>query len=419
MPSIANERSTLAPCLQIDYHSDGEVVTHPLTNGNYQEYSLSRTWVRTPGYRKGLRERTFRRYDLPMNDFSFHKRVVNWARGSAEIVDNDGNSYSVYLGSLYESGLSPTPVPDAINGPPLPYVDLNALSAKASTRALLDLKDQKVNLVQAFAERKQTARLLSDTITRFAAAIKSLKTGNFAAAGKALGVTPSPRRIRKWTKSYSENQSKAIANGWLELQYGWRPMLSDVYGSAELIAQKQIREVRSISRTSASAQLVDRVRRFNQQGYPMFFETTRKVTIKNVIYYSTPSESHTLAQVGITNPLYIAWELTPWSFAVDWLLPIGNYISTLDSTKGLTFEKGCRTFFQEVKVFGKGLSGPTQGGTQSVVNDNEASYLEVSCQRVNLSDFPRTELPRFKNPFGTEHVLNALALLRTSFTLRR
>jgi hypothetical protein len=301
----------------------------------------------------------------------------------------------------------------------LPAVDVDALDEQARTRSILDLKDQKVNLVQAFAERKQTARLFASTMKRCVAAVTSLKRGKFGEAARALGVKASPRRIRKYSKSWSEDQSQAVANGWLELQYGWRPLLQDIYGSAELIAQKNIREVRSISSVSASKHYRDTMYKGgNSSNARYFFDIDRRVKIKYTVYYSTPSESHTLAQVGITNPAYIAWELTPWSFVVDWAIPIGNYINSLDGTKGLTFEKGCRTFFQKITVFGKAVSETRPDGITTYTFYDAGDYLKVECTRTAISSFPRTSLPSFKNPFGTEHVANLLALLRTSFTVR-
>lgn len=44
------------------------------------------------------------------------------------------------------------------------------------------------------------------------------------------------------------------------------------------------------------------------------------------------------------NPLEIAWELTPLSVVVDWMIPIGDWLSTLDALRGVSHYKGvlCR-----------------------------------------------------------------------------
>jgi len=404
-----------------------------VSTGEYpiRRIELSRTWVRTPGFKAGVKNGSIRRNDLPMNDYSYTLKVTQFPWTSQTLrryVSAEGGipqyRHYHYTGAIYGTSVTGPYYGPTGNEAPYPTIDLNRLEAKAANEHLLGVKDQKVNLVQAYAERGQTTRLMGETIKRLVGAVTSLKKGNLAGAARSLGVKASPRRIRKYTKSYSENQSKAIASGWLELQYGWKPLLSDIYGSAELIAQKQVREVRNRVATKAHE-----IAETTGTSGPLYYggeirsRCTRRVTIKYVSYFSTPSVNHTLAQVGITNPLLIAWELAPWSFVVDWFIPIGNYISSLDAVSGLTFEKGCRTYFEELTFYSVRNGGQ---GTDSVfpelqnrlIGSAVAEKKEIYVTRNAISAFPSPKLPHFKSPFSTVHVLNALALLRTSFTIR-
>lgn len=43
----------------------------------------------------------------------------------------------------------------------------------------------------------------------------------------------------------------------------------------------------------------------------------------------------TLAQVGITNPAATVWELIPYSFVFDWIIPVGGYLESLDALIGV------------------------------------------------------------------------------------
>lgn len=43
----------------------------------------------------------------------------------------------------------------------------------------------------------------------------------------------------------------------------------------------------------------------------------------------------TLSQLSLTNPLEVAWELVPFSFVVDWMLPIGDYLSNMSALHGI------------------------------------------------------------------------------------
>lgn len=418
MPSVSFNRVINAPMSEVRTHPGGAIETST-SSGRLRTFVLEKTWQRTPGYFKGLRNKSIRKRDLPMHDYSYHKQVINHPYGYYTLTmmppATDPGPYVIESTGAVES-CSPHLMPGIGLG--LPPIDLEQLDSQARTASLLGLKDQKVNLVQAFAERGQTVRLIGNTINRLAGAASSLRKGQFAAAARSLGVQASPRRIRKYTKSWSENQSQALANGWLELQYGWRPLLNDIYGAAEQLAQINVREVRNIVKKSVSRTIYERGRLARNTSPFVYYDIKRKVTIKYVIYFSTPVGNHSLTQIGLTNPALIAWELTPWSFVIDWLLPIGDYISSLDATSGLVFEKGCKTIFEERTSFCKGLSGPAASPGFTWSGSVPSDSKEIWVTRQVLSDFPESSLPALKNPFSTTHVLNALALLKTNLRVR-
>jgi hypothetical protein len=423
MPSISFSRLIRAPVSRRLTDTLTGVVEdfgNNWSEGDLRLFSFQKTWVRTPGFFQDIRGRIKRRFDLPMNAYSYYKKVTNFPYGTVVVT-----TYPPFapLGPMVDeySGA----VNAVLNLPSFPYsavempaCDLDELDNRAKTATLRELKDSKVNLVQAFAERGQTFRLMGNTISRLAGAASSLRRGNFAAAALSLGVKTGPRRVRKYTKSWSKDQSTAVANGWLELQYGWRPLLTDIYGAAEQLAQLNVREVRNIVRKSASVNLSRRMSvPASNQGPNIYVDVKRRVTIKYVIYYSTPQGNHTLTQIGLTNPLLIAWELTPWSFVIDWMLPLGDYISTLDATRNLAFEKGCRTFFEEVTFYSKSRSGLTEPGREFSA-DYSLDTKEVTISRQSISAFPEVNLPKFKNPLSTTHLLNAIALLTTSLRVK-
>jgi hypothetical protein len=40
-------------------------------------------------------------------------------------------------------------------------------------------------------------------------------------------------------------------------------------------------------------------------------------------------------QLGLLDPLSVAWELLPWSFVIDWFIPIGAYLDVLNGIPAL------------------------------------------------------------------------------------
>jgi hypothetical protein len=281
----------------------------------------------------------------------------------------------------------------------------------ARNKLLLKIKDQKVNLAQAFAERKMTAATIANSATRMADALVNLRKGNFLDAASALGIKVSKRANARFKKGFRKSQSEATANGWLELQYGWKPLLNDIFGAAELLALSNAKIVRGRVSAQHSVQRQFEIKSSSDRIPKVEFVHVEYVR-KYVCYFSASNEVlNALSRMGITNPALIAWELLPYSFVADWFIPIGNWISSFDATLGLDFEKGSvttfrRTFTNQVWA-GKSTADPFD--TFEGYGIAKCEYVEVT--RSKLTTFPGNSLPQFKNPVSFDHAANAIALL--------
>jgi hypothetical protein len=355
-----------------------------------------------------------------MNPFTYQKTFVA-----------TGGSSSVRVTRKNAAGDVITDYADRVDGPgemttgvtnvdPLSEDDVDA---KARTRVLLEAKDQKVNMMQVFAERHQTVNLFETTVKRVVNTVRYLRHANWNGAANELGLKPSRGQHAAFAKRHRKNPKQAIAQGWLELQYGWRPLLQDVYGAIDLVQAKTARKITSRVQKSASAEDAPSRPDISNGLITYSFAQKRKTSVKYVLYYSTPNEiQKTLGEVGITNPGLVAWELLPWSFVVDWLLPVGNFISSWDAVAGLSFEKGVRTVFQEVsqKVTTVGGTLYENGGRDTIAGSTSLwqDCHIVIIHRTPLAGFPSVSLPAFKNPFSAEHLANLSALVLTAFNRR-
>jgi hypothetical protein len=273
-------------------------------------------------------------------------------------------------------------------------------------------------LAQAIAEREQTIRLIAETATQIAKAYQQVRKGNLREAADTLGVKVGRKKADDFKKRLRKNQPQASANGWLGLQYGWKPLIDDAYGAAEFLAQKVSEEI--INKATSSHQFLarDSVKLSNRVGG---FNTTdfrqTKYVVKYTLYFSEANPHlHSLSQLGITNPALIAWELTPFSFVVDWFIPIGNYLASLDATLGLAFNRGCRTAYKLETVNSSHIGNRiTQSNGAWMSGSATNTATRVSVTRTILTNWPSTSFPPFKNPLSVDHALNAIALLTTSF----
>jgi hypothetical protein len=255
-----------------------------------------------------------------------------------------------------------------------------------------------------------------------AKALHSLKRGSFANAARDLGVLPKKRAGRRFNSQFAVDQGKAIGNAWLELQYGWKPLLSDVYGSMETLAKITTagnpntiyQKGSGSSRRTVESTTTQNYLTSGESGVDKCIRYTKSyVSVRMGVLYSRSSPVlSSLASVGITNPILLGWELLPYSFVVDWFLPIGNYLESLDATLGLTFNSGYITTFTKWTAHtSKDTNKSYQSGYTRQFAWAVEDYEQVSVQRVVLAGFPSMPFPRFKNPISTSHVSSAMALL--------
>lgn len=295
---------------------------------------------------------------------------------------------------------------------------------RATGKLLEALKGEGANIANMFGERQQTVKSIAGVLDTVVQTIRDLRRGRLQSAVRRMGGDPlSARKLR----------GKDIANQWLSLQYGWKPLFSDVYDLIEG-AHKREKTRLMVFRKSASAKSNYRVPfEKTPEGswkYPYNANTKKEDTgvylVQCVKKYMVRAYPDIVlaepAALGVTNPLTVAWEVTPWSFVVDWFLPIGAYLEQLSADHGWHFHDGCLSAITKSNVawqwnYATSSSSTTGSlGYQNVDNDsfNASSYGDFKCitfRRNTIGAFPSARLPRLKNPVSTGHFLNGLALL--------
>ena len=365
---------------------------------------FTRTWsgVRTPGY--GAKKKKSR---LPINNHSvslwrqsepsqYHSKVHN-----TDLSDN--NWWLEYFGD-----------PGTLNLPGSISHDEDARFQ--AIRRIIDRTDNGIegNVAQDVVQFNQMGRTLNDAVTRMTKAVKYLRAKNIPKAVETLWQGKTPRFNSKHWKPHEE---RPLADNWLALQYGWKPLLQDVHGAFESLAKfnyadYNIRQVKG----SGKSRSVARSTIVTYDGHPSgLLHTTVESRCKIGLRYRLDDRlTSFLQQTGFTNPINLFWEVLPYSFVVDWFLPIGPYLETLSAWDGLVFVDGFQTQFTRKRHQAVIDSTWVNGNYTEVVKGDYVAE-GIRLDRIKITSFPSAVFPSFKNPFSTTHLLNGIALMVSAF----
>ncbi|DAD51654.1 maturation protein [ssRNA phage Esthiorhiza.2_3] len=377
----------------------------------YMTYQRTQSGTITPGYTARKKSGT-----LPVNDYSMTMTTIkDGGRIEQTWFTTNPNEYSVQYG----------PYSAALGGD---YGNLDLSSAANTTvdnkavRKLIDRAGQDVNnIAQDLVQYSQTINMITDISKRIASAASNSARGNFVGAARDLWQSRPP----VYRKGHEPKAGKSAANNWLAYQYGWKPLLQDIHGIMESFAKlnKSDRTVQ-VARSSASGELStsdDLI--MNTAGSPHIGKTYKLIqwnTRYGIRYRVDNHMSAFLNQTGFTNPLNLAWEVLPYSFVVDWFLPIGPWLEAMTAWNGLTFLSGWRSKLTRVTTYNgvsyDGQRYPFFPTDSTMCNMHGSIFAErITYTRTKLTSFPSQEIPKFKNPLGVEHALNAVALVRSAF----
>lgn len=292
----------------------------------------------------------------------------------------------------------------------MPETDLinPSLVNTALIKARLKLKDGKVNLGVAWAERSRTAHLVGDTAIRLARSYRFLRSGQVRNAMNTLGISSSKR----------EPRGSNVPRKWLELQYGWKPLYSDVYGACDALRKRNKADWRVTAKSTAKA-TETRYATWNttEAGYGTVTVERRALVRIDALPYNEALIS--LASLGITNPLTVAWELVPFSFVVDWFMPVGNYLDSLDAMLGYDASNTYTSQTSFAKAFWEERGRTYTTGGWLYQNDYYGYKRVTMLDRSVTTGVPLAKPPWVKDPRSLGHMANGLALLSQAFGRRR
>lgn len=345
--------------------------------------------------------------NLPVLSLKFTEKKVRGVTGRVFTSTAPvGNVYATERIGVFNGSVTGTGV---VFGE-LSALRLKNLDNKVKQQVLANMKGQDINLSVDWAERDKTIRMIANAFSRLAKSRRALLKGDFLKAAQALGLSFT-KKLRMRSKVWS--QTRDISSGWLELQYGWKPLMMSVYGGVAFLRKSHVDSQYQVFHARSS--ISDNVHLESEDKYSRVRVDTSITAVQKIalkVRLQTPVLAD-LQSLGITNPAFTAWELVPFSFVVDWAIPIGSFLSQLDASIGYKFAGASSTLFikSTYDATDQGPVKPPSGYGRYDIDLHQYGE-KVECFRDSIANFGALlSLPYFKDPNSTLHAANALALL--------
>lgn len=237
-------------------------------------------------------------------------------------------------------------------------------------------------------------------------------------ARQTMGMLNAVNRVEDLARQVarrSRGKTKLIGSLWLELQYGWKPLLSDIYDTYDeqfryilnnlstYVGKGSIRESRLGSLTPIYAPFPVNAR-VNQE---LKFTTKISVTVAE-------DKTFNLARYASLNPISIGWELVPYSFVVDWFYDVGSFVRGVETALlyGRSFQSGFISEYWESRATPGGFYSERPAGNDYVRRADITGFAKRnSFERRLLYGYPFPSTPKLNYKLSSGRLLNAAGLL--------
>lgn len=203
-------------------------------------------------------------------------------------------------------------------------------------------------------------------------------------------------------------------NLWLEFTYGWKPLAQAVYGGLDryLNGHRLSYNVKETARELA----VDRidVQHIGSHNHTVTSQINEVYQARIVASYVLAEDRLTeLAGYTSLNPVSIAWELTPYSFVVDWFVDVGGYLRSYESSLlyGSDFVQGYSDERNQQVIGEVAFASYAEEDDSLHTISARGDTTNREFRRHVLASSPSPRPPRIDPRLGTSRLLSAASLL--------
>jgi hypothetical protein len=361
----------------------------------------SKNWSGGDGYTILTRYSSYPKWNAyQMASAKFHSsnpnKISYYVTGNPALQTRDNNSFR----SGADISYGPINAGGVVNGT-FPTSTFNQYWTAREELALLakllkKVKGHDIDLGVSLAEVDKLAGTVAGTLKNLAYGAIDLSKGRFASFARRFGASP-PRLDR-----VEKLRTSDIPARFLEMRYAWEPTIKDCFEAA-----KAFEEI-----SNGPRQLYNRAGRRKQTtktgSLSNYCRGSWVVEVRRSYLFEMYEEMGFARQLGLANPATILWERLPWSFVIDWFIPIGSYLNLIGQ---VPFMKGrwCRTSSIRHTVAGSFDIAPPliQGPTRP-----NCEWETFNLERTVTFTPPSVPFPNFRVQGAVQgkRVMNAIAL---------
>lgn len=308
------------------------------------------------------------------------------------------------------------------------YMNLHLPNSNAVNASIIkarnNVADRTASLSESVLEARTTMRYINGRSSQILRFLKCAAKRDVRGMAAALRLNPRSKRAKKAASAF-RRAGHSTASAWLEYWFAIVPIVSDVGVVLGELSRKEpetfrvhgsgIFELAPVSTdTWVKEEYSDR-----EPWVDWMVTHTYERSVYTSLWYEIDSSSlRRLTKFGALDVPQALWAVVPWSFVVDWVLPISEVLRSLTATAGLTFKGGSTTR----RVKGRAVGVPTIHDPYSYTSqkyteiDFDYSAPEVDGvlidRSVHASD-PNPMALWVKDPFDAWKAATSLSLIAT------
>jgi len=279
------------------------------------------------------------------------------------------------------------------------------LAAQLAYRKFVDGIGDTAGIAESLATWTQSQNMIVARATQLSRALMLFKQGRIELALRTLEVRNYREKLKARGLSLTNTSQKRWSERWLEYHFGWSPLIGDIYNAVNIL-QSPVPP----TRLRASG----RERRTLKQSPPSYLVTNHnglKIDARCLYFADIEVSNANLYmanQLGLLNPFKLAWDVVPFSFVVDWFVPVSSFLGQWSDFQGLRLMNSGRS---DILVnTGKRYS---EGAGSTMFAD----YTSVWFRRSVGISYPGLAIPSFTR-FSVTRGATAIALLMKGLTAR-